>query len=126
MKENKKELMLERLSQNKNDKLRFAPVIEESQAKEIEPPTKEEIKEVKKIIKEEQKQIKGKSKRYNPNRKNYIISQDILEKMAIIEYMDRDIKDQTDLVNKALKKFVNSEANKRLIEEYNNIKGGNK
>lgn len=59
-------------------------------------------------------------------RKTFNIPNDIVEDMEKIVYMDRDIKDNTDLLIKALRKYLDSKTCKDLLEEYNIIKGGKK
>lgn len=56
-------------------------------------------------------------------RKTFNIPIDIVENMEKIVYMDRDIKDNTDLLIKALRKYLDSKDCKELLEEYNTIKG---
>ena len=130
--EQKKELMKGSLNKNKNNRILFNPVIEDIEErevkieikKEITPKIIEEEREVKTEIKKEEDKITKKGS--NPRRKNYILPQDIIDKMNIITYMDRDIKDNTDLVIKALSKYLDSNYCKNLINEYNILKGGYK
>lgn len=62
-------------------------------------------------------------KRVERKKRNYYIPVDILENIDKVVYMDRDLKDNTDLVVKALRKYLDSKACKDLLEEYNNLKG---
>lgn len=57
-------------------------------------------------------------------KRNYYIPIDILEDIDKIVYMDRDLKDNTELVIRALRKYLDSKTCKDLLEEYNNLKGG--
>ena len=126
--EQKKELMKGSLNKNKNNRILFNPVIEDIEEREVKieitPKIIEEEREVKTEIKKEEDKITKKGS--NPRRKNYILPQDIIDKMNIITYMDRDIKDNTDLVIKALSKYLDSDYCKNLINEYNILKGGYK
>ena len=91
---------------------------------------KEEIIEEKTIeVSEDTKRIEIKTTSEQPKKKverkkrNYYIPVDILENIDKVVYMDRDLKDNTDLVIKALKKYLDSKACRDLLEEYNNLKG---
>lgn len=64
------------------------------------------------------------NKRVERKKRNYYIPVDILENIDKVVYMDRDLKDNTDLVVKALRKYLDSKACRDLLEEYNNLKGG--
>lgn len=57
-------------------------------------------------------------------RKTYNLPTDIVEDMEKIVYMDRDIKDNTDLLIKALRQYLDSKYCKDLLNEYNILKGG--
>lgn len=57
-------------------------------------------------------------------RKTYNIPTDIVEDMEKIVYMDRDIKDNTELLIIALRKYLESKHCKDLLKEYEIIKGG--
>ena len=89
-----------------------SPIVEES-----ESIKKEEIK------KEEIKKEENNSKTNKTQRKTYNIPIDIAENMEKIVYMDRDIKDNTDLLIKALRRYLDSKECKKLLEEYKVIKG---
>lgn len=90
---------------------------------------KEEIKEEKTIEASEIKKVEAKATSEQPKKKverkkrNYYIPIDILENIDKIVYMDRDLKDNTDLVVKALRKYLDSKACRDLLEEYDNLKG---
>ena len=90
---------------------------------------KDEIKEEKTIETSEIKKIEVKTTSEQPKKKverkkrNYYIPVDILENIDKVVYMDRDLKDNTDLVVKALRKYLDSKACRDLLEEYNNLKG---
>lgn len=72
---------------------------------------------------EETKTIKEVEKR-NIKKRTYNIPNDILEDIEKVVYMDRDIKDNTGLVIKALREYLRSKEVKILIEEYEKLKGG--
>lgn len=109
--EQKKDMMLGLLNKNKNDKILFSPIVEESKAKEL-PKVEEKPKEV---ISKKQEEVKTCKKTYN-------IPVDIVEDMKKVVYMDRDLKGQTDLLVKALRKYLSSKDVKELLEEYDNLK----
>lgn len=58
-------------------------------------------------------------------RKNYNLPQDLVEDMSKIVYMNRDIKDNTELLILALRKYLDSKECKDLLKEYDTIKGEN-
>mgnify|MGYP005778075809 CR=1 FL=1 len=64
-----------------------------------------------------------KSKKTITIRKNYNLPKDLVEDMEKIVYMDRDLKDNTELIIKALRKYIDSKACRDLLEEYHNLKG---
>lgn len=55
-------------------------------------------------------------------KRNYYIPVDVLYKIV---YMDKDLKDNTVLVIKALRKYLDSKDCRDLLEEYDNLKGKN-
>lgn len=86
--------------------------------------------ENKKVEKEEYKESKVKKiteqpKKIERKKRNYYIPVDVLDKIDKIVYMDRDLKDNTDLVIKALRKYLDSKDCRDLLEEYDNLKGKN-
>ena len=89
-----------------------SPVVEEKVTKEESKPVEPKV-EVKKEV------ITTKKRTYN-------LPTDILEDIEKLVYMDRDIKDNTDLIIRALKKYISSKDNQALLSEYDSIKGGNK
>lgn len=96
--------------------------IQDEEVKEIVKATIEEEKKLDEELKIEKKANNTKKSKSNPNRKNFILPTEIIEKMNIIAYMDRDIKDNTDLVIKALTSYLDSESCKKMIKEYYKIK----
>lgn len=81
------------------------------------------VEESESIKKEEIKKEENNSKTNKTQRKTYNIPIDIAENMEKIVYMDRDIKDNTDLLIKALRRYLDSKECKKLLEEYKVIKG---
>ena len=59
-------------------------------------------------------------------KRSYNLPKDILEDMEKIVYMDRDIKNNTELIIIALRKYFNSNYCKNLLKEYNSTKKGGK
>lgn len=118
-----------------------SPIIEESKliqqqeetrikkeklTEDLKEEVKEEIKEqVIEEIQKETKERKKEKKQKDTTRKTYNIPIDIAENMEKIVYMDRDIKDNTELLIKALRKYLDSKYCKELLEEYKKIKGEN-
>lgn len=90
-----------------------SPVIEDTK-KEVEQKVESKPKEEKKV-----ESIITKKRSYN-------LPTDILEDIDKIVYMNRDIKDNTDLLVRALRKYLSSKENKELIDEYDSIKGQKK
>ena len=93
-------------------------VVENKEVKEETLKTSEEkkVEEVKTTSEQPKKKVERK-------KRNYYIPVDILESIDKVVYMDRDLKDNTDLVVKALRKYLDSKACRDLLEEYNNLKG---
>jgi hypothetical protein len=91
----------------------FMPVVEESKLEELPTtPTKT------------QWQTKSKtSKAKHTVRKTFNIPDDIDEDVKKLLYMNRDVKDYTDLLIIALKDYIHKSKNQALIEEYHTIKG---
>ena len=77
------------------------------------------------VIKQQQKTEEEKNIKQDSDlkKRSYNLPNDILEDMEKIVYMDRDIKNNTELIIIALKKYFESNYCKKLLEEYNNIKG---
>ena len=97
-------------STSKNDL--NSPIIEETKKDvdvRVESKPKEEVKEVKTIT---------------TKKRSYNLPTDLLEDIDKIVYMNRDIETNTDLVIKALRKYLSSKENKELLEEYDKLKGG--
>lgn len=59
-------------------------------------------------------------------KRTYNIPVKILDNIEKIVYMDRDLKSNTDFLIKALESYLDSENCKKLLEEYNLIKGEKK
>lgn len=96
-----------------------------SSTNDIQPIEHEEVKE--EIIEEKEIKINKIEKKENKKtitiKKNYNLPMDLVEDIEKIVYMDRDLENNTDLVIKAIKEYLNSEKNKALLEEYKTIKG---
>ena len=93
------------------------------ETKKEEVQIKEEKKEIVKQEKIETKKEISKKEKQETTRKTFNIPIDIAEDMGKVVYMNRDIKDNTELLILALKKYLNSKENRELIEEYDTLKG---
>ena len=94
-------------------------IVENKEVKEekiIETSEEKKVEKIKTTSEQPKKKVERK-------KRNYYIPVDILEKIDKVVYMDRDLKDNTDLVVKALNKYLDSKACKDLLEEYENLKG---
>lgn len=111
------------MTNNKKDiqKNAFNDLFSNTSMDSIPSPIVEESNTIK--TKEETKKEEEVYRDTTTKRKTYNLPNDIVEDMEKIVYMDRDIKDNTDLVVKALRKYLDSKACKDLLEEYNTIKG---
>ena len=114
MMENKKDVAKVKVSQLFNKTGGFTPVVEESKLEELPTPTPKS-----------QWQTKNKpTKEKLTTRKTFNIPNDIDDDVKKLLYMNRDIKDYTDLLIIALRDYIHKSKNQALIEEYNTIKGG--
>ncbi len=75
------------------------------------------------IIEEDKPQKLENTKKIQTKRKTYNIPVDIVEDMEKIVYIDRDIKDNTELLIIALRNYLDSKTCKDLLMEYDKLKG---
>lgn len=81
------------------------------------------IEETRKEHIEEKKEIEHKNNT-TTKRRTFNLPTDILEDMEKVLYIDRDIKNNTELLIKALRTYLDSNTCKEQIKEYNLLKGG--
>ena len=101
---------------------------------ETDPP-KEETKKItedpKKQIKETSKNEVGQEqnkteKKDTKQAKTYRLPQQLISDIEKVLYMDRELRgNETTLITKAIESYIYSKENKKLIEEYNQLKGNN-
>lgn len=109
--EQKKDIMKGLFTPSQKEKMAFSPVVEESQAKEL--PKVEDIKKDK---------PKAKKEEVGTKKRTYNIPVEILDDMAKVVYMNRDLNNQTELLIQALRKYLSSKEVKALLEEYETLK----
>lgn len=110
--EQKKDIMKGLFTPSQKEKMAFSPVVEESQAKEL---PKVEVKSKDFLAKAKKEEVGTKKRTYN-------IPVEILDDMAKVVYMNRDLNNQTELLIQALKKYLSSKEVKALLEEYETLK----
>jgi hypothetical protein len=111
--ENKKEMAKVMAGQLFQKTGGFTPVVEDTKLEELpKTPPKTQGQTRNKITRSK-----------NTTRKTFNIPVEVDDDVKKLLYMNRDVKDYTDLLIIALKDYIHKSKNQALIEEYNNIKG---